>query len=151
MLNHMFHVLKWKTQFGSVVINEFISTCLVSLFQWVQKRFSALSISLLGTWKNKGAEVMSRRVGKYYQEHKRSAASTHLKGNCLVWFSSQKQVLPATIRRLNALFVSRHETMPGSNSFSNLWVVNLMKREKKSRCFIDLPLTVRSLWLKTIL
>lgn len=26
-----------------------ISTCLVSLFQWVQKRFSALSISLLGT------------------------------------------------------------------------------------------------------
>lgn len=25
-------------------------TCLVSLFQWVQKRVSALSISLLGTW-----------------------------------------------------------------------------------------------------
>lgn len=30
-------------------LNNLSFTCLVSLFQWVQNRFSALSISLLGT------------------------------------------------------------------------------------------------------
>lgn len=35
-------------------------TCLVSLFQWVQKRVSALSISLLGTWKKKKTITMRK-------------------------------------------------------------------------------------------
>lgn len=43
------HVLELVTQFETVVTNESICTCFVSLFQWVQKRFSALSISRLGT------------------------------------------------------------------------------------------------------
>lgn len=67
--------------------------------------------------------------------------STHLKGNSLIWFCGQKQVLPTTIRGFNALFISRHETMPGSDSFSDLWVINLMEREKKKRYLIDLSLT----------
>lgn len=65
-----------------------------------------------------------------YKEHNRSAAFTHLKSNSLIRFCSQKQILPATIRRLDALFISRHETMPGSDSFSDLWVVNLMNGAK---------------------
>lgn len=61
----------------------------------------------------------------------REKCRSHLESNGLIWFSSKKQVLPATIGRLNALFVSRHEAMPGSNSFSDLWIINLMGQEKK--------------------
>ncbi len=74
---------------------------------------------------------MSHQEEKYCKSALEDAASTHLEGNSLVWFSSQKQVLPATIRGLDALLVSRHETVPGSNSFSDLWVVNLMNREEQ--------------------
>lgn len=62
-------------------------------------------------------------------ENSISAASAHLKGNSLIRFSSQKQVLPAAIGGLDALFVSGHEAMPGSDSFSDLWIVDLMKGE----------------------
>lgn len=59
----------------------------------------------------------------------RNAAPTHLEGNSLIWLSSKEQVLPTTIRGLNALFVSRHETMPWPNSFSDLWIVNLKEKQ----------------------
>lgn len=45
--NHIF--LTYKTMSSGRCTK---GTCLVSLFQCVQKRVSALSISLLGTWKN---------------------------------------------------------------------------------------------------
>lgn len=88
--------------------------------------FSARDLREQGGWRQHAARY------KYYQAPKRRTAIAHLKGNSLIWFSSHEQVLPPTIWGLNALFICRHETMPGSNSFSNLWVVNLMKWAKGS-------------------
>lgn len=102
-------------------------TCLVSLFQWVQKRVSALSISRLGTWKNHNCcEKRKKNIMKNGR-----VAFADLKGNSFIWFSSKKQVLPSTVRGLNTLFIGRHETVPGSNSFSNFWIIDLINTENR--------------------
>lgn len=58
--------------------------------------------------------------------NKRSLDFADLKGNSFIWFSSKKQVLPSTVRGLDTLFISGHETVPGSNSFSNFWIIDLV-------------------------
>lgn len=101
-------------------------TCLVSRFQWVQKRVSALSISRLGTWKNHNH---NRCEKKKNMMKNRRVAFADLEGNSFIWFSSKKQVLPSTVRGLDPLFIGRHETVPGSNSFSNFWIIDLLNTE----------------------
>lgn len=86
-----------------------------------------------------------RKVENIIRGKRRSAVFNHLEGDRLVWFGSQKQVLPATIRGLDTLFIRRHKTMPRPDSFSNLWVVNLIRREETAGIFLDVASTVRSL------
>lgn len=66
------------------------------------------------------------RKEKYNITNKKSANFADLKGNSFIRFSSKKQILPSTVRGLNTLFISRHEPVPGSNSLSYFWIINLV-------------------------
>lgn len=52
----------------------------------------------------------------------------YLKGNGLVWLSCKQQVLPASVRWFNSLFVRRHKPMAWYYSFCDFWIINLSNK-----------------------
>ena len=54
-----------------------------------------------------------------------SPSHPYLEGNCLIWLSSEHEILPLSVGSFQSLFKCRHESMTRTNTISDLRIVHL--------------------------